>query len=396
MVDVILKKNRDKPARQYHPWVYSGAIDKVIGSVEAGETVTVRDNRKEFIAYGYYNPHSQVCVRLLEWDEGAYPDDRWWHFRLERAVRNRDNLLKNPDLTDCGRLVFGEADFLPGLIVDRYADFLAVQFLTMGVEKKKKVIVDSLFELMHPTGIYERSDVEVRLLEGLDKRKGVLDGVEPPEVIPVLENGLSFRVNIKNGHKTGFYLDQRDNRLSANAYAEKKEVLDCFSYTGAFAVYLLKGGATSVTLLDASASSLQLARENIALNSSDIPTVRFLRGDAFTLLRQLHESGSWYDMIVLDPPKFAFARGHVKKALAAYKDVNLLALKLLRPDGILVTFSCSGTVSVDDFQTAVFWASVDARCRLQFLQTLSHPSDHPVPASFPEGRYLKGLICRRV
>jgi 23S rRNA (cytosine1962-C5)-methyltransferase len=395
MAEVILKKNRDRPARQYHPWIYSGAVGKVIGSVSSGDIVTVRDNQKEFIAYGYYNPHSQICVRLLEWDEGTFPDDRWWYHRLERAVKNRERLFKNPDQTDCGRLVFGEADFLPGLVVDRYADFLAVQFLTAGVEKIKKVIVGQLDELLQPVGIYERSDVEVRLLEGLLKSEGVLAGDEPPDVVSVLENGLSFRVDIKDGHKTGFYLDQRDNRLSASAYAEKREVLDCFSYTGAFAAYLLKGGAAAVTLLDASASSLQHARDNIALNFSNKTVTRFLEGDAFTLLRKLYEEGSRYDMIVLDPPKFAFEHGHVKKALAAYKDINLLALKMLRPEGILATFSCSGAVSPDDFQTAVFWASVDARCRVQLLQTLSQPEDHPVPASFPEGRYLKGFICRK-
>ncbi|MDD3732463.1 MAG: class I SAM-dependent rRNA methyltransferase [candidate division Zixibacteria bacterium] len=396
MADIILKKERDKTARRYHPWVYSGAIDKVVDPVEAGDTVTVRDSRKEFIAYGFYNPRSQIAVRLTEWNEKLLPDDRWWYEKIRQAVANRQRYVTAPDMTDAVRMVFSEADFLPGLIVDKYADYLVVQFLTAGAEKMKPLVAASLNELIHPAGIYERSDVDVRLIEGLDKNKGVLSGPEPPDKVLIRENGLPFMVDIKNGHKTGFYLDQRDNRRLVSAYAAKREILDCFAYTGAFSSYLLKGGAKTVTLLEASSECLHLARENIALNCPEKTTVDFLEGDAFDRLRYLCETGRRFDMVVLDPPKFAVTPGHLKKALAAYKDINLQAMKILSPGGILATFSCSGLVSEESFQLALFWAATDARRQVQYLHLLTHPADHPVLASFPEGRYLKGCLCRVV
>ncbi len=300
------------------------------------------------------------------------------------------------------RLVHAESDYLPGLVVDRYDDWLVVQFLTLGVERHRDEVVTALVDLLAPRGIYERSNVEARTKEGLEKQTGSLWGEEPPELVEVMENGHRFLVDVRQGHKTGFYLDQRENRARMPAFCEGAEVLDVFAYTGGFGVCaaaggpsaLLRAGAVRVTLVESSAPALGLARRNFALNGFERHGVEYVEGDVFSVLRGYRAQGRRFDVVVLDPPKFARSEREVKRAARAYKDVNLLALQLLRPGGILFTFSCSGAVSTDLFQKIVFGAAVDAEREAQIIGHLAQGADHPVALTFPEGAYLKGLIVR--
>ncbi len=393
MNTIILKKGRDKSARQYHPWIFSGAVGKVEGSPVAGEIVRVLDNDKRFIAYGYYNSRSQIQVRLLEWNEANIVTEEWWHTKVSQAVRRRGSLAID-DATNAYRLIFGEADFLPGLIVDKYENFIILQSLTAGIEAAKQVIVQTLNSLLNPSGIYERSDVDVRDLEGLPQQKGVLIGREPEDEIVIRENNLKFTVDVKNGQKTGYYLDQRDNRCITAKYADGLQVLDCFSYAGTFAIYALKNGAKSAMLVDSSASSLARVKENAMLNRIESSRIEYVKGDAFQILRQFSRSKQKFDMVILDPPKFATTKANVERALAGYKDINMLAMSLLTEGGILATYSCSGAVDLASFKVALFWASLDAKKQVQYIHTLSQGIDHPRLISFPESEYLKGVICR--
>ncbi len=391
---VILKEGRERSVRQFHPWIYSGAIDNIQGNPQAGEIVRVLDSRQEFLAYGYINTRSRIVVRLLEWQDNEPPDKPWWQARLKESLARRDRIIRNGEAGDACRLVFGEADLIPGLIVDRYGDFLVMQVLTYGIELVKSLLVDVLVSLTHPKGIYERSDVDVREHEGLPQTKGILFGEEPPDQVIIRENAARFRVDIKSGQKTGFYLDQKENRRQAADYAADAEVLDCFCHSGAFSVQMLSGGARAVTAVDSSAHSLELMKSNIDLNDLADKAVDYIKGDVFQVLRHLCREKKVYDLIVLDPPKLAVTRFQLPKALTAYKDLNLIAMRLLRPGGLLVTFSCSGAVDPQSFRTAVLWASYDAGRRMQILKSLSQPEDHPRLLSFPEGEYLKGIIGR--
>jgi 23S rRNA (cytosine1962-C5)-methyltransferase len=393
MNEIILKPGRDKTARQFHPWIFSGAIAKAKGNIAPGEIVKVLDNAGEFVAYGYFNPNSQISIRLLEWNEDNVIDEAWWREKIKASIIRR-GIFEDDNRTNAYRLIFGESDFLPGLIVDKYSDFLVVQILTAGIEKVKSIIVTTLAKLLLPEGIYERSDVETRTLEGLTLSSGVASGSEPPELLEITENGLKFLIDIKGGQKSGGYLDQRDNRLAVAAYANGLEVLDCFAYTGAFSVNALARGARSVTLVDSSAQSLTLAQQNIRLNNLDAGSAETVVGDVFKVLREYRGTGRKFDMVILDPPKFAPTKADLKKALSGYKDINLLAMQLLKPGGILATFSCSGAVDIQTLQTVLFWAGSDIGCELQILKTLSQGEDHPRLVSFPESEYLKGLICR--
>jgi 23S rRNA (cytosine1962-C5)-methyltransferase len=293
------------------------------------------------------------------------------------------------------RLVYAESDGLPGLIVDRYAGVLVLQSLTAGSEYWKDTLADLLLELTGLNDIYERSDAEVRELEGLPPLVGLLRGVIPHTPFPILENNLKFNVNIETGHKTGFYLDQRQNRLRVRELAEGRDVLDCFCYTGGFSVNALAGGAKSVLSLDASAEALALCRENVVLNALPIERHAVLEGDVFQFLRKFRDEGRSFDMIILDPPKFAPTAAQAEKAARGYKDINLLAFKLLRPTGLLVTFSCSGGVDAALFQKIVASAALDAGVDAQILEHLTQGPDHPVALNFPEGAYLKGMICQK-
>lgn len=389
---IILKPGREKPVLNRHPWIFSGAVKSVEGSPNDGDVVAVVDHRGDFLARGYLNRRSQIVLRLLTWDEGQAIDASFWRSRLEQALARRQSLAEDPS-TNAYRLVNAESDLLPGLVVDRYAGYLVVQFLTLGVDRRRGELIDILADLTEPEGIYERSDVDVRQKEGLSPSTGPLGGDSPPEVVEVLENRYRFLVDIKAGQKTGFYLDQRENRRKTGVYCSGREVLDGFAYTGAFAVYAAAAGATRVVNVDSSAEALNLARRNMALNGLGGGD-EYVARNLFQTLRRYRDAGQCFGVVILDPPKFAYSRSQIEAACRGYKDINLLAMKLIQPGGFLVTFSCSGLVSSDLFQKVVFGASVDAGREAQIIERLSQGADHPVLLSFPEGEYLKGLICR--
>ena len=393
MDQVILKKGRAKPALQKHPWIFSGAVARVVGEPDDGDLVELRDAGGNLIGHGLLNRHSQIVVRLVNWERDQVPDTAFWRGRLKRALAGRAALAADTS-TDAFRLVFAEADGLPGLIVDRYGDYLAVQFLVLGMERLKEEIADLLMELAAPRGIWERSDAPARAKEGLSPTTGLLRGYPPPRRLEVVENGRRFLVDLAAGQKTGFYLDQRANRGRVSTYCAGHTVLDAFCYSGGFAVYAARAGAGPITLLDSSGDALALAAENLHLNGRDSAADTFLTADVFQQLRHFRAAGRRFEVIVLDPPKFAHTQADIPRAARGYKDINLLAMQLLSPGGILATFSCSGLVSADLFQKIVFGASVDAGRDVQVLERLSQGPDHPVLLTFPESEYLKGLICR--
>jgi len=390
---VRLVKGREKPVKNRHPWLFSGAISGIEGQPGDGDIVDVMDQQGQFLARGYYNSHSQIAVRLLTWNPDEEINADFFQEAIAHSVARRQALAADAR-TDAYRLVHAESDLLPGLIVDRYSGYLVTQFLTLGIDRWKREIVACLADMLFSEGIYERSDVDLREKEGLPPVVGALWGGTPPDRVEIRENGHRFAVDIKAGQKTGFYLDQRDNRVRVAAYCGNREVLNAFSYTGAFAVYAAAGGAKRIVNVDSSAEALEIARDNMALNGLADRDSEYVIGDVFAILRRYRERGQRFDLIILDPPKFAYTRSQVEAACRGYKDINWLAMQLLRPNGILCTFSCSGLVSADLFQKVIFGASVDAGRDVQILEKLSQATDHPVLLSFPEGEYLKGLICR--
>jgi len=391
---VILRRGKEKPVLNRHPWIFSGAIERITGNPADGNIVMVADANGRPLARGYINRRSQISVRLLTWDLEEPIDDRFWRGRLERAVAGRRLLGLEWGDTTAYRLVNAESDDMPGLMVDRYGPYLAVQFLTLGVEVRREAILDALEEVAQPAGIYERDDLSVRRKEGLEQRVGLLRGEAPPDELEILEKGRRFLVDIKRGQKTGFYLDQRENRERVARYARGREALNCFAYTGGFTVYAAGAGAMSIVNVDESADALRLCTRNMALNGLETTPAETLVADVFQELRRYRAMGRSFDLIILDPPKFAASEAQLMAAARGYKDINLLAMQLLRPEGVLATFSCSGQVSLDLFQKIVFGASVDAGRPAQILETLTQGPDHPVLLSFPESAYLKGLICR--
>jgi 23S rRNA (cytosine1962-C5)-methyltransferase len=344
------------------------------------------------LGWAAYSPVSQIRARMWSWDARETVDAAWLREKLTRAIALRSALVPEEE-TNALRLVFAESDGLPGVVVDRYADWLVFQCLTAGAEIWRETLADHLVELTGVANIYERSDVDVRELEGLHPRVGALRGDAPQGPIEICENGLVFRVDLQSGHKTGFYLDQRANRQRLRELAHGREVLNCFSYTGAFAAYALAGGAQSVLSIDSSADALALGRENLARNGFDRTRSDWLEGDVFHVLRELRDRGRSFDLIVLDPPKFAPTAAQAARAARGYKDINLLACKLLRPSGLLFTFSCSGGVSLDLFQKIVAGAALDAGAPMNIVEYLAQGMDHPTALNFPEGAYLKGLVC---
>jgi len=390
---LFLKPGRERSVRNRHPWVFSGAVERLEGQPADGDVVEVLSPHGEWLARGTLNRRSQIVVRLLTWDADERVDDAFWRARIARAVAGRAALADDP-ATTAYRLVHAESDGLPGLVVDRYGDFLVLQFLTLGVERRRQEILAALDELLAPRGIFERSDVDVRQKEGLSPQVGRLRGEEPPDRLAIVENGRRFWVDVRGGQKTGFYLDQRENRARLAGFCAAAEVLDSFAGSGAFGVYALSGGAARVTFVESSAPALELARQNLALNGHDPQAQEFLGENVFVALRRFRATGRTFDVIVSDPPKFAPAARDVPRAARAYKDANLLAFQLLRPGGVLFTTSCSGAVSADLFQKIVFGAAVDAGREVQIIGYLHQGADHPVALAFPEGAYLKGLICR--
>jgi 23S rRNA (cytosine1962-C5)-methyltransferase len=376
-----------------HPWVFSGAVAHVSGAPADGDTVEIRAANEDFLAWGAYSGRSQIRARLWSWEQGTTIDASFFRRRISEALEARRVMGLEAD-TDALRLVHAESDGLPGLVVDRYGDTLVVQFLSWGAERWRETIVELLAELSGMARIYERSDVSVRALEGLPQRKGLLGGEPLPKRVRIREHGLSFWADLAEGHKTGFYLDQRANRQRLGACAAGREVLDCFSYTGGFSVAALAGGAASVLAVDASASALALGRANLVLNGLPTERSEFMEGDVFQVLREFRDRGRFFDLIVLDPPKFAPTAAQAGRAARGYKDINLLAFKLLRPGGLLFTFSCSGGVGQALFQKIVAGAALDAGVDAQILERLRQGADHPVALNFPEGEYLKGLLLR--
>ncbi|MFZ2160990.1 MAG: class I SAM-dependent rRNA methyltransferase [Sideroxyarcus sp.] len=397
---LILKAGREKSLQRRHPWIFSGAVECIDGAPASGDTVAVRDSSGSFLAWAAFNPDSQITARVWSWHEKDVIDEAFFRNRIAKAVSARRTFGFLPSPTNGGgaggegaRLIHGESDGLPGLIVDKYGDVLVMQLGSAGPEHWRETFADILKELCAPVCIYERSDSDGRDLEGLPKRCGVLRGALP-ENVEVTENGLRFAVDVAAGQKTGFYLDQRDNRAFTGALAADRDVLNCFCYTGGFSLYALRGWAKSVLSIDSSQEALELAQRNVELNGLDSSKAEWQCADVFEALRKLRDQNRKFDLIVLDPPKFAPTAAFAEKASRAYKDINLLGFKLLRPGGLLFTYSCSGGISDDLFQKIIAGAALDAGVDAQIVKKLHAAADHPVLLSFPEGAYLKGLVLR--
>ncbi len=394
MASLILKPGREKSLLRRHPWVFSGAIGQLNGDPAPGATVDVRAADGAFLARAAYSPASQIRARVWTFDPDEAVDVEFFRRRLAAALARR----ATPGLaaaSDAFRLVHAESDQIPGLVVDRYGDVLVLQVLTAGSEFWRETLADLLLELTGVRAIYERSDADVRELEGLQPRTGLLRGLVIDSRIVIQEYGLKFTVDIATGHKTGFYLDQRANRNRVGQLAAGRDVLNCFCYTGGFSIHAARGGAKSVVSVDTSADALVAGQENAALNGIQAEGLEWLEADVFTALRKFRDQNRSWDLIVLDPPKFAPTAAQAEKAARGYKDINRLAFKLLRPGGILTTFSCSGGIDAALFQKIVASAALDAGVEAQIVEYMAQGPDHPVSIHFPEGAYLKGLVCVR-
>jgi len=404
MKSLHLRAGRDKSVKRRHPWIFSGAVERVDGAPASGETVLVKSAEGGTLALAAYSAQSQIRARVWSFDPGVSIKKVFFETTIKKAVQMRASLPAARH-TNAMRLVHGESDGLPGLVVDRYDDVLVAQFLSAGAEHWREAILDALAAATGCEAIYERSDAEVRTLEGLVPKAGWARtaGAEPPAVrgkrqagrCPIIEHGLNFRVDVEAGQKTGFFLDQRDNRQRVRALAAGREVLDAFCYTGGFSLAALAGGALHVTAVESSAPALEVARENVTANSIDFARISFEQADVFAYQRLLRDRGRSFGLVVLDPPKFAPSAAQVRNAARAYKDINLMALKLLAPGGLLATFSCSGGVSAELFQSIVAGAASDAGVDAKIIERFGAAADHPVALRFPEGDYLKGLLILR-
>ena len=390
MHKLILRPDREKALKRRHPWIFSGAVACVEGEPASGDSVEVWSSAGEFLAVAAYSPHSQIRARVWDWHNRVIDGD-FFRERITRALNQRAGLLAG-SAANAVRFVHGESDGLPGIVADGYGDTVVLQLTSAGAERWREEIADALQQATRAVRVWERSDADVRELEGLAPRCGPLRGTPPPQTIVVREHGLEFHVELESGHKTGFYLDQRDNRSALRAIAAGCDVLDCFAYTGGFTINALAAGACAVTAVESSGAALDLARANAELNG--LPAAEWIEGDVFQRLRQFRDQSRKFDLIVLDPPKFAPTAAHAERASRAYKDINLLAFKLLKPGGALMTFSCSGGVSADLFHKIVAGAALDAGVGARIEGWLHAAPDHPVALNFPEGEYLKGLLCR--
>jgi len=389
---VWLKPGREKSLRRQHPWVFSGAIDRVEGAPTTGATVEVIASGGDFLAHAAYSPTSQIRARVWTFRPDERIDAAWFRARLARAIESRRKLGMFDAGSAC-RLVFSESDGLPGLVVDRYADYLVCQFLSAGAEVWRSAIVEGLQALCTPRGILERSEGGARHKEGLKSERRLLLGEAPPAEIEIETHGVRYLVDLEGGQKTGAYLDQQRNRKRVGAYAPDAEVLDAFAYTGGFAFASLHSGASSAMLIDSSAEALQLAERDAARNGF-AGRCAFVEANVFDELRALKQARRQFDLVVLDPPKFVHSADQIPQGSRGYKDINMLGLQLVRPGGVLATFSCSGHVDAALFQKIVAGAVVDSGRAAQILERLSQPADHPVATEFPEADYLKGLILR--
>ncbi len=392
---VYLKSGRERSVHHRHPWIFRGAVSRLEGQPENGEVVEVRDSKGEFLAYSAYSHYSSICLRNLTYTKEIYPDRDWIYDRVVKACQ----LRKAADIdreTNSWRLLFGEADGLPGVIADRYGDAVILQLSTTWADQNKADIAAAITEVYNVSGIYERSDSDIRRLEGLGIASGPITGKVPADQMILTEYDRKYQVNLFSGQKSGFYLDQRVNREKIKKYVSQRRVLNCFSYTGGFTVPALQAGADEVTSVDISEDAVLAVQENVRLNHLDISRSHVVCGDVFSYLRLMRDKGEKYDLIILDPPKFAPTVAQLEKASRGYKDINLLAIKLLNPGGILVTFSCSGGVDAALFQKIVSDAALDAQANVSILETLRQAADHPVSLCFPESSYLKGLICYKI
>jgi 23S rRNA (cytosine1962-C5)-methyltransferase len=389
---VKIKPGREKSALHRHPWLFSGALAPLAAEPKSGETVKVLDDNGRFLGWAAWSAASQIRLRFWSFDERETIDRDFFRQRLSRAIQLRAGM---DGAGDAMRLINGESDGLPGLIVDRYGGVLVLQVLSVGPEAWREVICDELQALTGAQALYERSDADVRELEGLPLRSGLLRG-EMPAVTEITEHGLRYRVNVEAGQKTGFYLDQRANRQRIGSLARGADVLNCFCYTGGFSLAALRGDARSVCSVDSSGDALDAARVNLSLNDLPGERAEWVEADVFEYLRKLRDKARSYDLIVLDPPKFAPTAQHVERASRAYKDINLWAMKLLRPGGHLATFTCSGGMSADLFQKVVASSAWDAKADMQLVGRFTADIDHPVSLNFSEGDYLKGLLLRKV
>jgi 23S rRNA (cytosine1962-C5)-methyltransferase len=392
-VRLILAKGREKSLLRRHPWVFSGAVARMEGKAQLGETIDICDSQGKWLAKGAWSPESQIRARVWSWQADESIDIDFFVKRLQAAQQLRDWLAERDDL-DSYRLIAGESDGLPGVTIDRFGTFLVMQLLSAGAEYQRAAIITALQKCYPDCAIYDRSDVSVRKKEGLELVQGPVTGEIPPPLLPITEHGMKLLVDIQTGHKTGYYLDQRDSRLATRRYAQNKRVLNCFSYTGGFAVSALLGGCTEVLSVDTSQAALDIARENVELNGLDLTKAQFVRDDVFKLLRRYRDEGEKFDLIVMDPPKFVENKNQLNGACRGYKDINMLAMQLLNPGGILLSFSCSGLMATDLFQKIIADAALDAQRDVQFIEQFRQAADHPVIASYPEGMYLKGFACR--
>jgi len=389
-----LKSGRERSVLRRHPWIFSGAVEEIVGSPHTGDTVQVRAMDGRFLAWAAYSPASQIRARAWSFDEAEVPGPELFEQKIEIALSRRRAEIA-AESTNAMRLVHGESDGLPGLVGDRYGDALVVQFLAAGCERWRDALLGILRERSGCSRIYERSDTDARELEGLPARSGWISGAAGDTPLRIAEHGIEYEVDPASGQKTGFFLDQRDNRLSVRHLAGGRDVLDCFCYTGGFSLSALAGGARSVLSIESSAQALAQAKRNLGLNRIAAGGAEWLEADVFQALRNLRREGREFDLIVLDPPKFAPTAKDAARAARGYKDINLNALKLLRPGGLLATFSCSGGVSPELFQKIVAGAAADAGAPLLLRQRFRSAPDHPVRIEFPEGEYLKGLLLER-
>lgn len=392
---LFLAKGREKSLLRRHPWVFSGAVTRVEGNAASGETIDVCDFQGKWLARAAFSPQSQIRARVWTFDQQEAVDRDFFINRLQTAQQWRTWLAERDDLTGY-RLIAGESDGMPGITIDRFQNFIVLQLLSAGAEYQRANLLAALQHCYPECSIYDRSDVAVRKKEGLPLAQGLVLGDEPPALLPIREHGMQILVDIKEGHKTGFYLDQRDSRLAARRFSANAKVLNCFSYTGAFAVSSLMGGCEHVISVDTSQAALDVARQNVELNQLDLSKAEFVRDDVFQLLRKYRDEGRKFDLIIMDPPKFVENKSQLAGACRGYKDINMLAMNLLNSGGILLSFSCSGLMPIELFQKILADAAIDAGRDVQFIEQYRQAADHPVIASYPEGLYLKGFACRVV
>ena len=391
MPSIYIKADRVKAVKRKHPWIFSKALNKVVGEPKLGETIDILGSDGTWLAKGSYSPHSQIRARIWSFEDEARDVD-FFRKRIARAKTIRAPIIERGGLTGY-RLLAAESDSVPGLTVDVFANTIVCQLVSAGSDYQRDNIFEALKLEFPDFNIYERSDADVRSKEGLKKTQGLIHGELPAELI-IEENGIKAYVDVENGHKTGYYLDQRDSRAALEKYCNNKTVLNCFSYTGTFGLYAVRGGAKQVTQVDVSEDALNIAKRNVELNELDLNKVNFEKKDVFKLLREYREQGVKFDVIVMDPPKFAESKAQLKGACRGYKDINMIAMQLLNQGGYLLTFSCSGLMEQGLFQKIIADAALDARKDMVFVEKLSQAQDHVIGSAYPEGFYLKGFVCQ--